>query len=158
MKLALDAVGGDFGLKPNIDGAIQAASELGHEIVLVGPAESVRSELASRGIPSSDKRFEIVDSPDLVRMDEEPVAACREKPKSSIMVATELVAAKRADGVVSAGHSGAAMVAALWHLKRLSGVLRPAIASPLPTVKGTAVLLDAGANTECKPWHLLQFA
>lgn len=158
MKIALDAVGGDFGLKPNVDGAVLAASELGVEIALVGPQGSVRAELASRGIPSTDKRFEIVHSPDLVRMEEESVTACREKPKSSIMVATELVASKRAEGVVSAGHSGATMVAALGHLKRLPGVLRPAIASPLPTARGSAVLLDAGANTECKPWHLLQFA
>lgn len=158
MKIALDAAGGDFGLKPNVDGALQAASELGVEVILVGPQEGIRAALAERGVPSTDKRFEIVDAPDLVRMEEDPVSACREKPRSSIMVATELVAAKRADAVISAGHSGAAMVSALWHLKRLPGVLRPAIASPIPTAKGTSVLLDAGANTECKPWHLLQFA
>ncbi|MCX5788302.1 MAG: phosphate acyltransferase PlsX [Elusimicrobia bacterium] len=158
MKIALDAAGGDFGLRPNIEGAIQAASELGVGIILVGEAQAVRSELASRGIPSTDERFEIVDAPEHVGMDEDPVAACREKPRASIMVAHELVATRRADAVVSCGNSGAVMVAALWHLKRLPGVLRPAILAPIPTARGVTVLLDAGANTECKPWHLLQFA
>ena len=158
MKIALDAAGGDFGLKPNIEGAVQAASELGVEILLVGKADEVRAELASRGIPSTDKRFEIVDAPDMIGMDEDAPAACREKPRASIMVASELVASKRADAVISCGHSGATMVAALWNLKRLPGVLRPAILAPIPTTRGVSVLLDAGANAECKPWHLLQFA
>lgn len=158
MKIALDAAAGDYGLTPNIEGAIQAANAWGIEVVLVGPADKIRQELTARGVSEGDKRFEIVDAPEVISMTEEPAAACRAKPKASIMTACELVAAGRASGVVSAGHSGASMVAALWHLKRIPGVLRPAIASPLPTVKGTIVLLDAGANTDCKPWHLLQFA
>ncbi len=157
MRIALDAAGGDYGLKPNVEGALKAAAELGVEVSLVGPADAIRSELASRGVASSDRRFEIVDSPDLIAMEDDPVSACREKPKSSIMLAAEWVARQRADALVSAGHSGATMVAALWHLKRLPGVLRPAIACPLPTAKGYCVLIDGGANSECKPWHLLQF-
>ncbi|MEK7382574.1 MAG: phosphate acyltransferase PlsX, partial [Elusimicrobiota bacterium] len=101
---------------------------------------------------------ELADAPDSVAMNEDPAAACRAKPRASIMVAAELVAQTRASGLVSAGHSGATMIAALWHLKRIPGVLRPAIAVPLPTVKGVSILLDGGANVDCKPWHLVQFA
>ncbi len=158
MKIALDAVGGDFGLAPNIDGAVQAANAFGVEPVLVGPAGKIAAELSARGV-AGDKRFEIVDAPDLITMDEEPAAACRAKPKSSIMVCAELVAAGRAAAMVSAGHSGATMAAVtLWHLKRIPGILRPAIAAPIPTSRGVTILLDAGANVDCKPWHLVQFA
>ncbi len=159
MKIALDAVGGDHGLPPNIDGAVQAATAFGVELVLVGPAEKIRAELSSRGIGAGDPRFEVVDAPDAIAMDEDPASACRAKPRSSVMVCGELVAAGRAAGMVSAGHSGATMAAVtLWHLKRIPGVLRPAIAVPVPTPKGVTILLDAGANVDCKPWHLVQFA
>ncbi|MDE2141571.1 MAG: phosphate acyltransferase PlsX [Elusimicrobia bacterium] len=158
MKIALDAVGGDHGLTPNIDGAVQAANAFGVELVLVGPAEKIRAELSARGVGAGDPRFEVVEAPDVVEMNEEPAAACRAKPASSIMVCAQLVAAGQAAGMVSAGNSGATMVAALWHLKRVPGVLRPAIAVPIPTPKGVTVLLDAGANVDCKPWHLVQFA
>ncbi len=100
-----------------------------------------------------------MDAPDAVGMDEEPAAACRAKPRSSIMVCAELVAGGKAQGLVSAGHSGATMAAVtLWHVKRIPGILRPAIAAPIPTTKGVTILLDAGANVDCKPWHLVQFA
>lgn len=158
VKIALDAAGGDFGLKPNIEGAVNAVTALGVEVLLVGPAQGIRSELAARGIGAEDKRFEIVDAPEQVAMDEDPAKSCKEKPHASIMVCAELVEKGKAQATISAGHSGAAMVSALWHLKRIPGVLRPAIASPIPTAKGTSILLDAGAITECKPWHLLQFA
>lgn len=158
MKLALDAAAGDLGLEPNIEGAIQAAVAYGVELILVGPAARITQQLSARGIGEKDPRFEVVDAPDLIAMDEEPAAACRAKPRASIMVCAELVASGKAQGLVSVGHSGATMVAALWHLKRLRGVQRPAIAVPLPTTTGFTVLLDAGANTECKPWHLVQFA
>lgn len=157
MKIALDALGGDHGLAPNIEGALQAANAFGSEVILVGPEQKLRADLSSRGISGS--RFEIVDAPDLIGMDEDdPAAACRAKPRASVMVCAELAASGRAAGFVSAGHSGATMVAALWHLKRVPGVLRPAIAAPIPTPRGTTVLLDAGANVDCKPWHLAQFA
>ncbi|MDE2489632.1 MAG: phosphate acyltransferase PlsX [Elusimicrobia bacterium] len=157
MKIALDAVGGDHGLAPNIDGAVQAANAFGVAPVLVGPAAEIEAELSKRGV-AGDSRFEIVDAPDAVGMDEEPAAACRQKPRASIMVAAELVKTGRAAGFVSAGNSGAAMVAALWHLKRIPGILRPAIVAPIPTARGATLLLDAGANVDCKPWHLVQFA
>lgn len=158
MKIALDAVGGDFGLAPNIDGAVHAANAFGIEPVLVGPAAKIQSELSARGV-AGDKRFTIVDAPDVVEMHEEPTAACRAKPRSSIMVCGDLVAAKKADALVSAGHSGATMASVtLWNLKRIPGILRPAIAAPIPTARGVTLLLDAGANVDCKAWHLVQFA
>ncbi|MBI5210877.1 MAG: phosphate acyltransferase PlsX [Elusimicrobia bacterium] len=157
MKIALDAAAGDVGLAPNIDGAIMAANAWGVDVILVGPASDVETALRARGIAPSDTRFEIVDAREIVGMGEDPAAACRNKPHASILVAAELAASGKASAVVSTGNSGATMVAALWHLKRLPDVLRPAIAVPIPTVKGTSVLIDGGANTECKPWHLLQF-
>ncbi|MBI4678258.1 MAG: phosphate acyltransferase PlsX [Elusimicrobia bacterium] len=157
MKIALDAAAGDIGLAPNIEGAIAAADSWGVEVILVGPVHEVASALESSGVPAGDKRFEIVDSRELVTMGEDPSTACRNKPHASILVCAELVASGKAAAMVSAGNSGAAMVASLWHLKRMPDVLRPAIAVPVPTGRGTSVLIDGGANTECKPWHLLQF-
>lgn len=158
MKIALDAVGGDFGLAPNIDGAVHAANAFGVEPILVGPAAKIQAELSARGV-AGDPRFEIVDAPDVVEMHEEPSAACKSKPRSSIMVCGDLVAGGKAEGMVSAGHSGATMASVtLWNLKRIPGILRPAIAAPIPTARGVTVLLDAGANVDCKPWHLVQFA
>lgn len=158
MRIALDAVGGDFGLTPNIEGAIQAANAFGVELLLAGPAEKIRAELTARGIAPGDTRFEVADAPDEVGMDEEPAQACKSKPNSSIMVAARAAAEGRAAGFVSAGNSGAMMCAALFTMKRVPGVLRPAIAVPVPTGKGVTVLLDSGANMDCKPWHLVQFA
>jgi len=158
VRIALDAVGGDFGLPPNIEGAIQAANAFGVELLLAGPAAKIRAELSARGIAEGDTRFEIVDAADCVGMDEEPAAACRAKPNASVMVAARMAAEGKAAGFVSAGNSGAVMVASLFHFKRVPGVLRPAIAVPVPTAKGVTVLLDSGANMDCKPWHLVQFA
>jgi glycerol-3-phosphate acyltransferase PlsX len=158
VRIALDAVGGDFGLTPNIEGAIQAANAFGVELLLVGPADKIRAELSARGIAEGDMRFEIADAAQSVGMDEEPASACRSKPQASIMVAARACVEGRAEGFVSAGNSGATMVAALLNFKRVPGVLRPAIACPIPTPKGVTVLLDAGANVDCKPWHLVQFA
>lgn len=157
MKLALDACAGDLGPAPNIEGAIAAANRFGVEIALVGPAGAIQAELSKRGVAAGDPRFEIVDAPDVIAMEEDPAAACRAKPRASVMVCAELVASRKAQGLVSVGHSGATMVAALWHLKRVPGVLRPAIATLIPTPARMSVLLDAGANADCKPWHLLQF-
>ncbi|MFA6317840.1 MAG: phosphate--acyl-ACP acyltransferase, partial [Elusimicrobiota bacterium] len=160
MKVALDAAAGDLGLAPNVEGAVAAASQGGQGalgVILVGPAHELESALRARGVEPGDPRFEIVDCRETVAMAEEPSAACRSKPHASILVCAELVASGRAAAMVSAGNSGATMVASLWHLKRIPDVLRPAIAVPLPTARGTCVLIDGGANTECKPWHLVQF-
>ncbi|MDD5628950.1 MAG: phosphate acyltransferase PlsX [Elusimicrobia bacterium] len=158
MRIALDVAAGDTGLAPNIEGAIAAANAWGLGFLLVGPASEVRSELTARGIPHSDQRFAIVDAPRVIPMDADPAAACRDTPDASILACARLVAEGRAAAMVSAGHSGAAVTAALGHLKLLPGVPRPALAVAVPTPRGHTVLLDVGANTECRPWHLLQFA
>lgn len=157
MRIALDAHGGDFGLKPNIEGALLAARKLPHEIILVGRDPEIREELRRLGAENPE-RIKIVHAPHVVDMAAEPVEECRKKPDSSMMVAAGLVHEGKADAFISAGNSGAVMVASLLKMKRIPGVIRPAIAAPLPTFKGTTVLLDAGANMDCKPWHLAQFA
>ncbi len=157
MRIALDAHGGDFGLKPNIEGALLAAKKLTHEIILVGRDPEIREELRRHGAENPE-RISIVHAPQVAEMASEPVEECRSKPDCSLMVGASLVAEGKADAFVSAGNSGAIMVASLLTLKRIPGVIRPAIAAPLPTLKGTTLLLDAGANMDCKPWHLAQFA
>jgi len=157
MRIALDAHGGDFGLKPNIEGALLAVKKLPHEIILVGRDPEIREELRRHGA-ADPERIRIVHAPQVVDMAGEPVEECRSKPESSMMVAAGLVHEGKADAFISAGNSGAIMVASLLKLKRIPGVIRPAIAAPLPTLKGTSLLLDAGANMDCKPWHLAQFA
>ncbi len=157
MRIALDAHGGDFGLKPNIEGALQAVKKLPHEIILVGRDPEIREELRRQGAENPE-RIRIVHAQQLVEMAAEPVEECRSKPDSSLMVGASLVHEGKADAFISAGNSGAIMVASLLKMKRIPGVIRPALAAPLPTIKGTTLLIDAGANMDCKPWHLAQFA
>ena len=156
MRIAVDAMGGDHAPEAIVAGAVAAARELGAEVVLVGPEARVRGELAQhRGAPM----LEIVDAPEVIEMHEAPAMALRRKRKASIVVAVELLRSGHADAVVTAGHTGAAMGAALLGLGRIPGVDRPAIAAVLPTQTETpAILLDVGANVDCKPHHLLQFA
>ena len=158
IKIALDALGGDFGAKPNVLGALSAAKQLDCEIILVGDQTVLRQELSSLGYQELPKHISIVHAPDVIDMGAEPAKEVRTKKNASIVVCAELVHKGQADAFVSAGHSGAAMVAALFGMGRIKGVLRPAIASPMPTYTGVSLLLDAGANADCKPIHLLQFA
>ncbi|NLO91414.1 MAG: phosphate acyltransferase PlsX [Elusimicrobia bacterium] len=158
MKIALDAYGGDFGLAPNIEGALDAAGRLGCHVALVGDEAALKSELKRRG-QEGDPSFSVVNAPGgVIGMEQEPAIACREKPDSSIMVCADMVARGDADAMVSMGNSGATAVAALFKLGRLPGVSRPAIALFLPTKTGQVMLLDAGAITDAKPHHLLQYA
>src|SRR3990170_151332 len=156
MRIAVDAMGGDNAPEAIVSGAVAAAHDLGAEIVLVGAEQRLREELARhRGAPA----LEIVDAPEVIEMHESPAMALRRKRGASIVVAIELLKAGRADAVVTAGHTGAAMGAALLGLGRVPGVDRPAIAAVLPTQTAhPAILLDVGANVDCKPHHLLQFA
>lgn len=158
MKIALDALGGDFGATPNVKGALKAIKKLDIEIILVGDEAVLRQELKANGYENLPARLSIVHAPDTIDMGAEPAKECRNKKGASIVVCADLVHKGEADAFVSAGHSGAAMVAALFGMGRIKGVQRPAIASPMPTYKGVSLLLDAGANADCKPIHLLQFA
>jgi phosphate acyltransferase len=158
MRIALDAMGGDNGPSVNVLGAIHACREWQDmEIILVGDRERLGRELRNHGAEGKYP-ITIQHAAEIVGMHESPVEACRAKPDASIMVCARLVAEGKADGMVSAGNSGATMTASLFHLRRLEGISRPAIATILPTVDGQCVMLDMGANVDCKPKHLLQFA
>ena len=158
MKIAIDAMGGDDAPRPIIEGVVQAASLVreGTEILLVGQESLIRKDLRSRFIPR-ELPISVVHAPEVVSMDESPAIALRKKRDSSIMVAIELVKRGLADAIVSAGNTGAVMAGTLFELGRLEGIHRPAIASFFPTEKETAVVLDVGANADCKPINLYQF-
>jgi phosphate acyltransferase len=156
ITIAIDAMGGDHAPGEIVAGALRAQEELGVEVLLVGDPPQVEAALKRHTETST---IEIVPSEGTIEMEEEPLTALRRKPKASINVAMDLVKKKRADAVVSAGHSGAAMAAALLRLGRLPGIDRPAIGAVLPTIASKPVLiLDVGANVDCRPKFLEQFA
>jgi glycerol-3-phosphate acyltransferase PlsX len=156
MVIAVDAMGGDRAPDAVIDGAIQATRHLAVDVALTGPAPVLRDHLARRGL-SGAAGLSIVDAPDVVAMDEPALTAYRRKPRSSIRVAADLVESGGAQALFSAGHSGVAFLAAHAAFGVLPGVDRPALAVTMPTETGAAVLLDAGANVECRAEHLVQF-
>jgi phosphate acyltransferase len=158
-RIAVDAMGGDYAPDEIVAGAIRASAELNVDIFLVGDKAKIESSLKKHGDSNSD-RIEIVPAEDEITMKEEPLAAIRRKPKASINVAMSLVKEGRAQAVVSAGHSGAAMASALLRLGRLKGIDRPAIGAVFPTiVPGKSVIvLDVGANVDSRPKYLEQFA
>ena len=157
MRIALDAMGGDFAPAVTVEGAVETVNESEDiEIVLVGDEPSIKRELSGKRYPPT--RLHIRHASQIVGMDEPAVAAMRKKKDSSIRRAIELVKNREADAVVSAGHSGVAMAMALYMLGVSEGVHRPAIATMMPTLKGPFVLIDAGANVDCDPENLLQFA
>ncbi len=145
MRVAVDALGGDRAPDEIVAGAL-AAAEDGIDVTLFGPPE-----LETGGLP-------LVDAPESIGMADKPTEAARTKTRSSLVAAVRAAAEQRADAVVSAGNTGAVLAAGLFHLRRLPGVLRPAIAVPIPARNGPSVLLDAGANADSRPEHLLQFA
>jgi glycerol-3-phosphate acyltransferase PlsX len=149
-------MGGDFAPAAIVEGAVLAAQSFDASTVLVGDAERVAGELAKHDAPPG--RIEIVHASQVIEMDEPPSTALRCKPDASMMVAARMVAAGEAEGMVSAGNSGASMGAALLNLGTIEGVSRPAIATVLPSKQGHIILLDAGAICDCRPKHLVQFA
>lgn len=157
MKIAVDAMGGDFAPEQIVFGAFRAARQSGVDIVLVGDAERIKKVVDKE--PDS-KRLPITvrHAGEVIEMNEHPADAVRQKKDSSIVVATRLVRDGECDAVVSAGSTGAAVAAAQLILKRMKGIKRPAIATPIPTPKGATLLLDSGANVDAKPLHLMQSA
>src|SRR4029077_11290142 len=145
IRVAVDAMGGDRGPAVVVEGALAARTQ-GIDPVVFGSAD-----LDTGGL-------ELVPTTQVVAMDEKPADAFRTKTDSSLVRAVKAVADGEADAVVSAGNTGAMLAAGLVHLRRVSGVRRPAIAVPIPARKGPSVLIDAGANADCRPEHLLQFA
>lgn len=157
MRIAVDAMGGDHGLVPAVEGSVKAVKELDDiEVVLVGDETQIRGQLRRMGC--SDPRLSIHHASQVVGMHESPASVARKKRDSSVWVATELVQRGDASAVVSAGNTGASMVAAFFVFGVIKGVERPAIAATLPTLTGTAVMLDVGANVDCTAQHIEQFA
>ncbi len=155
LPIAVDALGGDDAPGVVVSGALQAARD-GCSIILVGPSETIRTLIAKEG-GAAVTNLSIEDAPDGVAMDESPLAALRRKPRASIRVACDLVAAGRACGVYSAGHTGASLFAAHAAFGMVTGVERPALAVVVPTRGGRSVLVDAGANADSRASHLAQF-
>ena len=151
MKIAIDAMGGDNAPSEIVKGAILAVQKYPCKIILVGNESIIRSELGDTNLPIT-----IHHADEVITMGEHPADAVRCKKDSSIVVATRLVQCGEADAVLSAGSTGAAVAAAQLILKRIHGIGRPAIATPMPTPRGTTLLLDSGANVDSKPEHLIQ--
>jgi glycerol-3-phosphate acyltransferase PlsX len=157
MRIALDAMGGDFAPKNNVEGAVLALKEYPHiqKLFLVGDAMAVGAELKRIGY--QDQRLEIFHASEVVDMHESAAKAIRQKKDSSISRCVDLVKSGSAQAVVSAGHTGAAVAASVLKLRTLKGIERPAVACLLPTEVGVFVLIDAGANPDSTPENLLQF-
>ncbi len=158
--IAVDVMGGDFGPSVTVPGALAAAREVGCKVLLVGREDAVAKELAAQkaaGTDVSGLEVEIIHAPEVAEMHEKPSDILRRKKGASIQVACRLVKEGKADGVVSPGHSGATVASGMFIMGRVPGVERPALASLMPTERSPMVLLDVGANVDCKPHHLFQF-
>lgn len=156
MKIAVDAMGGDFAPQLIVEGAVLVAKKHGVKVVLVGDEDQVSKELSK--YPTSKLPIYIHHAPYVVAMHDSPSTVIRRMKDTSIKIAIDLEKEGQVSGVVSAGNSGAAMALAMVILRKLEGVERPAIATIHPTTKGSTVLIDSGGNVDCKPIHLVQFA
>lgn len=157
MKIAVDAMGGDYAPEEVVLGAIEAVKAYKYDVVLVGDEKKIRKVMAEHGSEESE-RLTIVHAAEVIEMDEHPAQAIRKKKDASIVVATRLVKEGVCDAVVAPGSTGAAVTAALLGLGRIKGIERPCIATPIPSKKGVSVLLDSGANSDSKPKYLVQAA
>lgn len=157
VKIALDAMGGDLAPAATIGGALWATRDLGIEVILVGQEDVIREELVRQG-GANEPGIEIHHAPDVVAMDDAPRVVFRGKTESSINRGARLIKTGDAVGFVSAGNTGATMAGMMREARKLDGVDRPCIAMIYPTQIGHAVIVDVGANVDCKPQHLTQFA
>ena len=160
MRIAVDAMGGDFAPDVIIQGALLASEEVNKnaKIVLIGQEEAVRTAFSQQNvaIPSN---IEIVDAPDFIEMGENPIKALQRKPQSSISVGYRLLKNKQIDAFCSAGNTGAMMVGSMFSVQLIPGIIRPVIMAYVPKTEGAkGIILDVGANTDCKPDILAQFA
>jgi glycerol-3-phosphate acyltransferase PlsX len=156
VRIALDAMGGDYAPQATVEGAVLAARELNLRVVLVGVRPILEKELAEHKCDGLDLTIE--HAPEVVTMDDAPLEAVLSKPQSSLHACYQLLKRGEVDAVISAGNSGAMMTIGITLLGNLPGIDRPAIASIVPTIEGVTLLVDAGANTEAKPVNLAQFA
>ena len=161
VRIALDAMGGDHAPLATVAGAVRAARAWGYEVQLVGREADVRAALRQQGdLSGVEHLLQIVHAPEVIEMHEHPAAAVRAKRHSSMATGIELVKKGGADAFVSAGNTGGVLATALLGLRRIEGITseRPALAAQLPTLKGTCIMLDVGANVDVKPEWLAQFA
>lgn len=155
MKIILDAMGGDNGVRAAVEGAVEAAKRYGVEVVLVGKEGEITPVLQELG---GHAGLSVVNATEVITMEDDANAVVRTKKDSSLAVALNLLAKGEGDALVSAGNTGAVLTGATLIVKRIQGVRRGALVPTLPTAKGGAVLIDCGANVECTPEYLLQFA
>lgn len=158
MRIGLDVMGGDFAPKAVIDGAVLAMKELaqGSVLVLIGDKDLIEKGLKEANAPAD--KYEVVHSPDVIGMAESPIKAFTQKPKSSIAIGYHLLMEKKINAFSSAGNTGAMLVGAMYSIKTIPGVIRPCLTSMVPKESGKmGVLLDVGANADCKPDVLYQF-
>ena len=158
MKIVVDAMGGDHAPKAPVMGAIAANKEYGVNVILVGRGEAILNVLKENGIAQLPAGVEIVNAEEVVEMCDNPATAFREKKDSSLTVGLNLVKSGEGDAFVSAGSTGALLAAGTLLTKRIKGIRRAALAPVVPTGNGGSVLIDCGANAECPPEYLLQFA
>lgn len=156
MRIAVDAMGGDNAPFSTVKGSIEAVKEYGVEIILVGKKDVIEKELMNHNYTGN--KIQIVNADEVITNEDKPVKAIRQKQNSSMVVAMNMVKDKEADVVISAGSTGALLTGGLFIIKRIKGIDRAALAPVYPTRNGIALLLDAGANTDCKPKYLQQFA
>ncbi len=155
MRIVLDAMGSDKAPGVEVEGALAAVKEFGCEVVLVGEESKIKEELAKHG-EVSDK-ISIVHAPERIEMHDPAAISVRRKRLSSIVIGLDILKKDEADGFVSAGNTGAVVCAAALSLRLLPSIERPGIAVVYPTLKGTSVMIDVGANIDTKPLHLLQY-
>lgn len=155
VRIVVDALGGDHAPKEIVKGAVLATQTDGVEVILTGPEQLINKELS---LYKSVKNISVVNAVDVIQMSESPVQAMKRKKNSSIHVGLNLVSEGKADAFVSAGNTGAVMAVALMNLGRIEGIERPAIIATFPTVTGVSTIIDVGANVDCRPKHLIQFA
>lgn len=157
MRIVVDAMGGDHAPAVVVDGAVQAAGVLDAEIVLVGARAAVEAELQKH---QPARTIAVVHAGQVIEMDEHPAAAVKAKKDSSMVVGMDLLKRREADAFFTAGNSGGALAAALFRLGRVRGIQRPALSTVFPsqTPQGFSFILDIGANADCKPEYLVQFA
>ncbi|MFI3313088.1 MAG: phosphate acyltransferase PlsX [Eubacteriales bacterium] len=158
MKIIIDAMGGDNAPGEIVKGAFRAADELGVKVILVGQGDAILEAMGKNGVDTLPKGVEIAHADDVVDMHDDPTSVVKKRKDSSMIVGLRMVAEGKGDAFITAGSTGACITAATLIVKRVRGVRRAALTPMIPTAAGQCVLIDCGANAECTPEYLLQFA
>lgn len=156
MRIVLDAMGSDDHPEPEVAAALEAYQRWGDRVLLCGPAEFLRTKTSELG--GRAENIEYIHAPEVLEMTDKPARAARGKAENSMAIGMDLVKGGKADAFVTAGNTGGAMANALFRIGRIKGVKRPGLTAAFPVTGGNAVIVDIGANTDCKPEYLLQFA